>query len=152
MPAAAREVPCPVGPRSSRSTDLRGASSRAIVRPTTPPPITITSYIAKPNGNCTCVSLGLCMIRALIFDFNGVLADDDPIHMEAFRQVAEEEGLYFTDEEYLDKYLPLNDRDCFSLLFSDHARPLQAPELGELIQRKSIYYFQAIAEKTVLFS
>ena len=47
------------------------------------------------------------MIRALIFDFNGVLADDDPIHMQAFREVAREEGLEFTDEEYLDKYLPL---------------------------------------------
>jgi beta-phosphoglucomutase-like phosphatase (HAD superfamily) len=92
------------------------------------------------------------MIRALIFDFNGVLADDDPIHMEAFRKVAREEGLSFTDEEYLDKYLPLNDRDCFNLLFSDHARPLQAPQLEELIRRKSVYYFQAIAQKTVLFS
>jgi len=33
------------------------------------------------------------MIRALIFDFNGVLANDDPIHMEAFREVAKLEGL-----------------------------------------------------------
>ena len=57
------------------------------------------------------------MIRALIFDFNGVLADDDPIHMEAFREVAREEGLEFTDEEYLDTYLPLNDRDCFKTAF-----------------------------------
>ena len=64
------------------------------------------------------------MIRALIFDFNGVLADDDPIHMEAFRQVAGEEGLSFTDQEYLDTYLPLNDRDCFRLLFEKHSGPL----------------------------
>ena len=58
------------------------------------------------------------MIRALIFDFNGVLADDDPIHMEAFRETARSEGLSFTDEEYLDKYLPLNDWDCFKTLFA----------------------------------
>ena len=38
------------------------------------------------------------MIRALIFDFNGVLADDDPIHMEAFRETAKSERLSFTDE------------------------------------------------------
>jgi beta-phosphoglucomutase len=91
------------------------------------------------------------MIRALIFDFNGVLADDDPIHMEAFRQVASEEGLSFTDEEYLEKYLPLNDWDCFETLFSERSRRLRPMKLEELIQRKSVYYFQAIAEKSVLF-
>ncbi len=89
------------------------------------------------------------MIRALIFDFNGVLADDDPIHMEALRKVAKEEGMSFTDEEYLDKYLPLNDWDCFKLLFEEHA--LTSSKLDDLIRRKSVYYFQAIAEKSVLF-
>src|SRR5262245_20711578 len=92
------------------------------------------------------------MIRALIFDFNGVLADDDPIHMEALRRVAREEGLSFTDEEYLDKYLPLNDWDCFKTLFEKSALPLPPRKLDELIGRKSVYYFQAMAEKTVLFS
>jgi beta-phosphoglucomutase-like phosphatase (HAD superfamily) len=92
------------------------------------------------------------MIRALIFDFNGVLADDDPIHMEAFRHVAKEEGLDFTDEEYLDKYLPLNDRDCFRTLFATHSRPLTPAKLDELIRRKGVHYFQAIGHTTVLFS
>jgi len=92
------------------------------------------------------------MIRALIFDFNGVLANDDPIHMEALREVAKEEGLSFTNEEYLDKYLPLNDWDCFKTLFGQHSLPLPAVKLDELIRRKSVYYFRAIAERTVLFS
>lgn len=92
------------------------------------------------------------MIRALIFDFNGVLADDDPIHMEAFRQVAEEEGLSFTHEEYLDTYLPLNDWDCFKTLFHNHSRPLPADQLADLIRRKGVFYFQAIAHKSVLFA
>src|SRR5215813_14952225 len=91
------------------------------------------------------------MIRALIFDFNGVLADDDPIHMEAFRKVAAEEGLSFTDEEYLEKYLPLNDRDCFKILFSNNGRSLSPDRLQTLINRKGAYYFQMIAEKSVLF-
>jgi HAD superfamily hydrolase (TIGR01509 family) len=91
------------------------------------------------------------MIRALIFDFNGVLADDDPIHMEVFRQVAKEEGLSFTDVEYLEKYLPLNDRDCFNLLFREQSIALPAAKLDDLIRRKGIYYFRAIEAKTVLF-
>jgi beta-phosphoglucomutase len=92
------------------------------------------------------------MIRALIFDFNGVLADDDPIHMEALRQVAQEEGISFSDDEYLDRYLPLNDWDCFKMLFAERARPLPQSKLDELIHRKSVYYFQAIAAKSVLYA
>ena len=91
------------------------------------------------------------MIRALIFDFNGVLADDDPIHMEALRRVAEEEGLAFTDEEYLDKYLPLNDWDCFKALHAKYSRPLPSETLDDLIRRKAVCYFQAIAGKSVVF-
>ena len=92
------------------------------------------------------------MIRALVFDFNGVLADDDPIHMEALLKVATEEGLSFTDEEYLDRYLPLNDWDCFKTLFQENERPLSAEKLDELIRRKGVHYFQAIAKKNVLFA
>jgi len=91
------------------------------------------------------------MIRAVIFDFNGILADDDPIHMHAFRRVAEEEGLSFTDEAYLDRYLPLNDRDCFVELWQANRRTLDDATLRELIERKSVYYFQAIAQRPVLF-
>src|SRR5215831_13250862 len=91
------------------------------------------------------------MIRALIFDFNGVLADDDPIHMEAFRKVANEEGLSFTNDEYVEKYLPLNDWDCFRTLFAERGLGLPPLKLNDLIRRKSICYFQAIAEKNVLF-
>jgi len=91
------------------------------------------------------------MIRALIFDFNGVLADDDPIHMEAFRKVAKEEELSFTNDEYMEKYLPLNDWDCFKTLYAENGRDLPPLKLIDLIRRKSTYYFQEIAEKTVLF-
>ena len=91
------------------------------------------------------------MIRAVIFDFNGILADDDPIHMQAFRRIAEEEGLGFHDEEYMDRYLPLNDHDCFAQLWHNNNRVLPGGELEELIRRKSIYYFRAIEQKEVLF-
>src|SRR5207248_1374322 len=91
------------------------------------------------------------MIRALIFDFNGVLADDDPIHMQALREVAREEGLEFTDEEYLDTFLPLNDWDCFKALYEKYSKHLPAAKLDELICRKSVYYFRAIADKSVVF-
>jgi HAD superfamily hydrolase (TIGR01509 family) len=71
--------------------------------------------------------------------------------MEVFRQVAKEEGLSFTDAEYLEKYLPLNDRDCFNLLFREQSIALPVARLDDLIRRKGIYYFRAIEAKSVLF-
>ena len=95
--------------------------------------------------------LGFFMIRAVIFDFNGILADDDPIHMQALGQVAEEEGLTFSEDEYMERYLPLNDRDCFQELWRKNQRGMRQDELDELVRRKSVYYFRAIEQKNVLF-
>lgn len=91
------------------------------------------------------------MIRAVVFDFNGILADDDPIHMQALRRVAQEEGLTFTEDEYMERYLPLNDQDCFRELWHKHGRQILPGDLDSLIERKGVYYFCAIDRKNVLF-
>lgn len=91
------------------------------------------------------------MIRAVIFDFNGILADDDPIHMQALREVAREEGMELTEESYIEHYLPLNDWDCFRELFAANRRVLKDGEIDALIERKSAYYFEELAKKPVLF-
>jgi len=91
------------------------------------------------------------MIRAVIFDFNGILADDDPIHMQALQRIAHEEGLTLTEEEYMDHYLPLNDQDCFQELWKKSGRAMEVEKLQQLIRRKSEYYFKAIDQRSVLF-
>ena len=40
------------------------------------------------------------MIRAILFDFNGVLADDETPHVVCFQQALSEFGLLLTTEEY----------------------------------------------------
>ena len=91
------------------------------------------------------------MFRAVIFDFNGVLADDEPIHLEAFRSVALEEGLELTDEEYYNSYLPFDDWDLFRALYNDRDRALNESELEALVVRKSKRYYELLAGKPVLF-
>ena len=56
------------------------------------------------------------MIRAVIFDFNGILADDDPIHMHALRGLQKRKA-NLQEDEYMERYLPLNDQDCFQELW-----------------------------------
>ena len=47
------------------------------------------------------------MIRAVIFDFNGVLVDDESVHFELFREVLAEEGVAITEHDYHERYLGL---------------------------------------------
>jgi beta-phosphoglucomutase len=91
------------------------------------------------------------MLRAVIFDFNGILVDDEPIHLELFRKVLEEEGLSLTDEDYYARYLGMDDRGCFRAVFKDRGRPLDDATLAKLIQRKAGYYRESIATRTVIF-
>ena len=40
------------------------------------------------------------MLRAILFDFNGILVDDEPVHLEMFQRVLAEEGVTLTAEDY----------------------------------------------------
>lgn len=91
------------------------------------------------------------MLRAIIFDFNGILVDDEPIHLELFRKVLEEEGLSLTDEDYYARYLGMDDRGCFRAVFKDHGKALDDRAAADLIERKARYYRETIAARTVIF-
>jgi beta-phosphoglucomutase len=74
---------------------------------------------------------------AVIFDFDGVIADTEPLHWNAFREVLEPLGIRFTWREYVDVYMGFDDRDAFREAFRRHGRPLGGTRLSELIDAKS---------------
>lgn len=93
-------------------------------------------------------------IKAIIFDFNGVLIDDEPVHLEMLRRVIEEEGMIFAEGDYHEKYLGVDDRRCFIRAFNDHGRPEEANDparIRELIDRKTGYYHEAVQSQDLLF-
>ena len=48
----------------------------------------------------------------VIFDFDGVLADTEDLHRQAFDAILRELGLALSNEEYLRSYLGLPDHAC----------------------------------------
>ncbi len=64
-------------------------------------------------------------LRAVIFDFHGVIVDDEPWRLELFRIVLAEEGVGLTDEDYREKYLGYDDRGCFVGLDRRFGHPIQ---------------------------
>src|SRR5215467_153423 len=91
------------------------------------------------------------MLRALIFDFNGIIVDDEPIHFELFRQVLGEEGIELTEENYYARYLGFDDREAFSAAYRENGRSLEESLLTRLIGRKAVYYQTAIQNKVRIF-
>lgn len=93
-------------------------------------------------------------LRSVIFDFNGVIVDDEPLHLELFRVVLAEEGIALSDEDYHKKYLGYDDRGCFIAAFADAGREREANDAAfivELIERKAALYRAAINERYLLF-
>jgi beta-phosphoglucomutase len=91
------------------------------------------------------------MLRAVLFDFDGVIADAEPVHMRAFQEALQEVGLSLSKEEYYDRYLALDDKTFFATLFKDRGQRLDKALAKKLLNNKSRYYDEFIRENIVIF-
>ncbi len=85
-------------------------------------------------------------IRGIIFDFNGVLIDDEGAHFHGFQQALKEKGLTLSWEEYCQDYLPYDDRNFFLHFLYDQKRESDSQSIRRLIDLKSEHYFKAVEE------
>jgi HAD superfamily hydrolase (TIGR01509 family) len=86
---------------------------------------------------------GMSKIRAVIFDFNGVLVDDEHLHFEMFQEVLEQEGVAITTRDYHERFLGLDDRGCFAAALLERGQHVDEGRLEELIARKARRYGEA---------
>jgi len=91
------------------------------------------------------------MLKAIIFDCDGVIVNSEPAHLAAFQKVLAEEGISLSRQEYLDRYLAMDDQGCFRAVFSDHQRPLDETQLKACLARKAGYYDTISRSEGVVF-
>lgn len=75
--------------------------------------------------------------QAVIFDFDGVIVDTEPLHYQAFQQVLAPLGLGYSWFEYEEKYMGFDDRDAFLETFRTDNRLISNDQLGKLIATKA---------------
>ena len=80
------------------------------------------------------------MLRAILFDFDGVIADSETLHLKAFQKILKEEAIELPAEAYYTRYLGLDDNTCFRTVLQDYGRPPDDALTRSLVQRKSVYY------------
>ena len=84
------------------------------------------------------------MPRAILFDFNGVIVNDEPQHCEALIATLAVYGYTLDQEGYYRDYLGFDDRECFRFAFRSMGRPADEALITEAIERKATRYAGAI--------
>ncbi|MBT3200014.1 MAG: HAD family phosphatase [Phycisphaerales bacterium] len=74
---------------------------------------------------------------ALIFDFDGVIVDSEPVHLATFQEVLRSEGINLSHDDYYEKYLGFDDYDCFKHVGEDFNKPFTEDKIRELTEAKT---------------
>lgn len=91
------------------------------------------------------------MIQAIVFDFDGVLADSEPLHFLAMRDMMATLGVTLTEEHYYSTYVGYDDEGVFKLLEQEQGWNLGDERVAELIERKTQVFQNLAASTDVLF-
>ena len=84
------------------------------------------------------------MLSAVIFDFDGIIVDTEPLHYRAFQDILVPMGLGYSWDEYLRRYIGFDDRDAFREAFKAGGKQLDDRELSALIDEKGRAFQRAI--------
>jgi beta-phosphoglucomutase len=79
---------------------------------------------------------------ATLFDYNGVLVDDEHVHLEAFQDVLGPLGIDLEERDYWEKYLGFDDAGAFRAVLVDSGRTPSDAEVRALIEAKRPRYLE----------
>jgi beta-phosphoglucomutase len=92
------------------------------------------------------------MIRAIVFDFDGVIADSEPLHLAAYQDIFSSMGIELTRSDYYERYLGYDDAGVFRKMSEDRGWGLDEARIAALIERKSEVFDDLLARTDVLYS
>jgi HAD superfamily hydrolase (TIGR01509 family) len=90
------------------------------------------------------------MIKAILFDFNGVIVNDEPLHMKAFQEVFGGRGIEITQQHYL-TMLGMDDRTFTRAVIEHAGQKPGADEVEAVLSEKGKLYQQMIATDLPMF-
>ena len=90
------------------------------------------------------------MIRAILFDFNGVIIDDEPLQLKAYQQALEPEGVALTETEYYD-CLGMDDLTFTRAAFERAGLTPTDEQFQAVFRRKTELHRELIKDELPLF-
>jgi len=83
-------------------------------------------------------------VTATLFDYNGVLIDDEDVHLAAFREAVRPLGIEITEEQYVARYLGFDDAGAFRAMLEDAGKEVTEARVNDLIEAKKPLYLARI--------
>lgn len=90
------------------------------------------------------------MIKAVLMDFNGVIINDEPIQMQAYKDVLGPEGVEVTEESYLNS-LGMDEAAFVRNAFKVSGKECDDTRMNELIAAKQAKWREVIGRELPLF-
>jgi len=86
------------------------------------------------------------LLRAVIFDFDGIIVNSEPAILKLTQEMAALEGWTVTEADYYHDYLALDDRGIVEHLYASHGQPVDAVRRDELLAWKICRYEEIIRD------
>ncbi|MFM6405847.1 MAG: HAD family hydrolase, partial [Microcystis sp.] len=86
------------------------------------------------------------MLKAVLFDFNGVIINDEPIHQELINEILLGENLLPLGSEFAELCLGRSDRVCLRNVLTRRGRQVTEEYLTKLINKKASLYRERLGK------
>ena len=90
-------------------------------------------------------------LLGVVFDFDGVIADTERLHLQAYQDVLRNRGMALSREDYEARYLGFDDVGVFTTVAADLRFALDRGELERLIEAKGRRYTELVGAGEVVF-
>ena len=90
-------------------------------------------------------------LRAIVFDFDGVIANSEPLHFRGYRDILAEEAVALTEPDYYAKYLGFDDVGAFEAIGKESGLTWGAAKIADLVARKAVRLEELERDVSVLF-
>ncbi len=90
-------------------------------------------------------------IAAIVFDFDGVLANSEPLHLRAYQEVLSALGIVVERDEYYARYLGFDDIGAFTAIGHARGQDWTDQQITALAARKTVVFDEMIVSAEVLY-
>ena len=86
------------------------------------------------------------MLKAVIFDFDGVISDSEPCHFAAYNKVLIDFGIQISKQEYYAEYLGFTDYELFETVKKKYKTDFKGASIEQLVERKAKFFQELIGQ------
>jgi beta-phosphoglucomutase len=86
------------------------------------------------------------MIKAVLFDLDGVLVSTDEYHYHSWKKLSDEEGFNFFDHEFNHKFRGVARKECVEIITKASGKIYTPDQKQELADRKNRYFIESLSD------